>query len=149
MKKVLLTVLATIGVAILLPATAFAAQPAVTDVTGVVSDAGNPVAGAKVTVTCNSYKGTDHTDKTGSYRVQFTAKKCPAGSSVVVTATTKSGLNGTGSGTVSPDGSAKLNVAIVNVTVGLPEMGAVTGSAAALAAGGAFFVTRRRNLAKE
>ncbi len=148
MKKALLTVLATIGVAIALPATV-AAAPATTDITGVITNGGSPVSNAKVNVVCSKYQDTDMTDSTGSYLVQFLASKCPAGSKVNVTATTKNGLTGIGSGTVNRYGSVKLNVAIVNVSVSVPEMGALTGSAAAIAAGGALFATRRRNLAKK
>lgn len=152
MKRVLLTVLATLSVAILLPATALAdpSHPSSewTVVSGQIKDSKGPVKGATVTVSCNGHSKTTYSIWNGYYATYFKYSQCSDGDTVTVTAVTSKGLSGTSTGTVR-EGKCDLDLALVNVTVGLPEMGAFTGSAAALAAGGAFFVTRRRKLAQE
>src|SRR4029079_8763165 len=82
MKKVLFSLLA-VGVILvggLAPVKSASALPAETDVTGVITDAGVPVAGAMVTVKCGAWTKTDTTDAFGSYLVSFTFAQCPPGS---------------------------------------------------------------------
>jgi hypothetical protein len=142
MKKLFLTILATLSVALLIPAATFAAS-ATTDVTGTVTNNGNVVSGAKVTVVCDNNSKKTSTDSSGAYLVTFKAANCPDSSKATVVAT-KGGKGGVSTGTVSKMGSADLNVAIVNVA--LPEFGIITGIGAAVIGGGAFFLIRRRQL---
>ncbi|HEY5441946.1 MAG TPA: hypothetical protein VIJ68_00225 [Candidatus Saccharimonadales bacterium] len=142
MKKKLLSVLTSgFALAILVPATTFAA-PASTDVSGVVTNNGHPVANAQVRVTCNSKTKKVATDSSGTYLARFKASVCPNGSTVTVNAK-KHSQTGANSGTVSSL-TEKLNVALVNVS--LPEFGLLTGGAAILIGGAAFAVVRRRQL---
>jgi len=139
-------------VIITVPATASAhAMPmpkTQTVIAGVVKYKGRPVRHAKVTVTCNGNSRTAYTGPFGGYSVTFRpASQCRVGSTLTVTAV-KGSESGVGNGKVR-GASCRFDVALVNVAVALPEMGTLTGSAAALTAGGAFTVIRRRNLAKE
>lgn len=111
-----------------------------TDVTGVITNQGNPVNMATVTVVCNGVTKTDTTDSAGSYLVTFTAPQCPFGSTVKVTAQ-KGGYSGTASGTVHGI-TTKLNIAVVNVSI--PEYGLIGGILATTAGIGAIAFTRRR-----
>jgi hypothetical protein len=140
-KKFLLSFTAAVGVALIIPASSFALSPK-TDITGVVTNGGHPVSGAKVVVVCNSNSRKDTTDATGTYLVQFPAAQCPAGTHVTVVAT-KGKKGGTNGATIHPT-SNKLNVNIVNVD--LPEFGLIAGIGASLIGGGAFLVIRRRQL---
>lgn len=148
MKKVLVSVLVSLAAVVVLPLSASAITPVVpkgdTDVTGTVTFNGAPVKGAKVAVVCNGNTKNVKTDKAGDYLAVFKAKNCPAGSSVNITAT-KNKETGVGSGTAAAT-NTKLNIAMVNVSVALPEMGFVTGSAAAVVAGGAVYTVRRRRV---
>ncbi len=141
MKKVVATILAAIGMIVLLPASTFALSPK-TDVTGTVTNNGSPVSGAHVIVICHNNKKSTTTDASGSYLVQYNAGKCPAGSTVFVTAT-KGKKGGDSTGTASSV-TTHLNVALVNVS--LPEFGLITGVGATIIGGGAFLVMRRRQL---
>jgi hypothetical protein len=143
---VLLSVLASIGIVLLIPASSFASS-SVTDVTGTVTSNGSPVKGATVTVVCDSNQKTTTTASNGSYRVQYSYKKCTDGSKATVMAT-KGSKGGTNSGIVNQDGSAALNVAIVNVSL-VPEFGIVTGVSAAILGGATFLVIRRRELGQK
>jgi hypothetical protein len=78
LKKVLLSVTATVGMAMLVPVSSFAIA-AQTDITGVVKNNGSPVVGAKVVVVCNNNSRKDTTDATGTYLVQFPATQCAGG----------------------------------------------------------------------
>jgi hypothetical protein len=142
MKKLLVSILATVGIALMLPAATFAAS-ATTDVTGTVTNNGVGVSGAKVEVICGSNDKKTTTGTGGAYLVTFKAANCPDGSKATVTATVgkKAGVN---TGKVKQDGSVYLNVAVVNVS--LPEFGVITGIGAALVGGAAFLVIRRRQL---
>lgn len=140
-KKFLLSFAAALGVALIIPAATFATSPK-TDITGVVTNNGNPVAGAKVVVVCNSNSRKDTTDATGTYLVQFPASQCPAGTHFTVVAT-KGKKGGTNTGTVNQT-TNKLNVNIVNVS--LPEFGLIAGAGASLIGAGAFLAIRRRQL---
>jgi hypothetical protein len=133
MKKLFLTILATLSVALLIPAATFAAS-ATTDVTGTVTNNGNVVSGAKVTVVCDNNSKKTSTDSSGAYLVTFKAANCPDSSKATVVAT-KGGKGGVSTGTVSKMGS-----------VALPEFGIITGIGAAVIGGGAFFLIRRRQL---
>ena len=140
MKKKLLglAVLAAFMVLGFAPATN--ALPPQTDVTGVITEKGNAVAGATVKVTCMGFERTDITDANGSYLVTFASVECPFGTTVKVTAT-KNGKSGSASGTVQGI-TTKLNIAIVNVSI--PEYGWVGGVLAAGVGVGAIAFTRRR-----
>ena len=142
MKKILFSLLAVGAILMggLLPAQSASALPAETDVTGVITDAGVPVAGATVTVKCGAFTKMDTTDAFGSYLVSFTFAQCPPGSTVTVTAM-KGAKTGTKTGTVIGV-TTKLNIGLVNVDI--PEYG-IIGAAIATGAGiGAIAFTRRR-----
>jgi len=140
-KKVIATIATSLGMVVLLPAATFAAS-AKTDISGVVTNNGHTVAGAKVTVVCDNHSKKDTTDANGSYLVQFPAANCPDGSKATVVAT-KGGLGGVNSKNVTAQ-TTKLNVAIVNVS--LPEFGVVAGIGAAVVGGGAVVAIRRKQL---
>ncbi|HTB48988.1 MAG TPA: hypothetical protein VK712_02805 [Verrucomicrobiae bacterium] len=142
MKKLLLSILATVGIAVILPVSAFA-EGGTSDIAGTVTSKGNPVSGASVSVLCDGHTLTSGTTVAGAYIVQFPGSDCPAGSTATVTAT-KGGGSGSNSGTVNGLG-ADINLAIVNVSV-VPEFGAVAGAGAALLGGGAFMIVRRKQL---
>ena len=130
-KRSILSVLAAVLFSVVaVTGTASAAPtPPQTDVTGVVTENHVAVAGASVTVVCNSHTRTDTTDAMGSYLVTFPSGECPFGSTVKVTAE-KDGRSGVRSGTVRGI-TTKLNLAIVNVEI--PEYGLI----GAITAGGA------------
>ena len=142
-KKLLTAITSALALAILVPASTFA-LPAQTDVNGTVTNGGSPVKHATVDVTCGSTTKKVQTDATGAYLAVFKAKKCPAGSTVTVTASKKKVGSGSNSGTVNPYDTDRLNVAIINVS--LPEFGLVTAGAATLVGGVAFTVVRRRQI---
>jgi hypothetical protein len=142
-KKILSALTSGFALAILLPATSFAAS-AQTDVNGTVTYKGNPVKHAHVSVTCGSTTKNVQTDASGAYLAVFSAKKCPKGSTVTVNASKSGDGSGSNTGTVNPEDTDKLNVAIVNVS--LPEFGLLTAGAATVAGGTAFAVVRRRQL---
>lgn len=144
MNKVLISGLVSVATVLAAPAIAFA-SPASSQVSGVVSYNGNSVGkGVDVSVTCDGKTKTDKTDSSGKYKVTFGVGECASGDHVTATVTdgSKSGTNSVN----NPTGDVTLNVALTK-SVSLPEMGAVTGIAAAAVAGGAFVVVRRRNLA--
>lgn len=144
MKKVLLTVLASVGIALLVPFAASAdASPGITDVSGAVTNNGNPVNGASVQVNCNGNTLYDTSDFTGTYVVDFTSGECPAGSIVTATAT-HGGESGTNTGDANPL-TTRLNVAIINISI-VPELGMITAGGAAILGGGAFLIVRKRQL---
>lgn len=126
---------------VFIPSNAHAITLAQTEVTGEVTENGNGVSGADVTVTCNGKQQKDQTDADGAYRVDFKATDCPAGTTISVSATTSDGKSGTSTGTAGKI-TTKLNVAVVNVSV--PEIGMIAGVAAMAVAGGAILYTRRR-----
>lgn len=116
------------------------ALPPETEVSGIVTDGGNPVQDANVTVKCGATTLTDTTDASGTYLVSFTAAQCPPGSIVTVTAQK-------GSKTGSKQGrivglTTKLNVGLVNVSI--PEFGAIGGTLALGLGAGVIMYTRRR-----
>ena len=146
MRGKFIIAIAALGLVLLMPASLARAvdqSPGATDISGVVTNNGNPVNNANVTATCNTIKESNTTDYTGTYIVIFTSSECYSGLTVNVTASSGN-LNGSNSGTV--DGlTARLNVAVVNVSF-VPELGTVTGIAAVTLGGGAFLVIRRQNL---
>lgn len=146
MKKLFLLALVSVGIVFAVPASTFAASSASTMVSGTVRANSKPVANATVKVTCAAVSGTDTTDSTGGYLVSFLASNCPTGSKVTAMATSSGGAAGTNSGTANQIGGTKLNVAVVDVNVALPEMGAAVSAVAALSAGGAFLVIRRKQV---
>ena len=141
MKKKLVGLLFAMALLVTaIPVTASAAPPQ-TDVTGVVTKNGVPVAGAIVTAKCMGNTEVDAaTDSFGSYLVVFPIADCPFGSTVVVGAK-KGSETGQNSGTAQGL-TTKLNVAIVNVSI--PEYGLIGGLLAAAAGVGAIAFTRRR-----
>ncbi len=142
MKKRLLSLflIGAFFVASFVPLGSVSALPPQTDVTGVITHSGNPVAAADVTVTCGTTVKTDTTDANGSYLVTFASVECPFGSTVKVVAK-KGGYSGSNSGTVHGV-TTKLNIAIVNVSI--PEYGWIGGILAAGTGIGAIAFTRRR-----
>ena len=146
MKKRILVALMALGALVAVPTATSFAYPTNSDVTGVVTQDGKAVAGATVTVVCNNISQDATTDATGSYLATYSpASTCPAGSTVTVDAV-KGALSGGSKGSMTPYGSADLNVAIVNVSVALPEFGLATGAIAGVAGVGAITVIRRRQL---
>ena len=144
MNKFLVSGLVSLVAMVAIPLSVSAAPVVngMTDVTGTVTYSNNPVDGAHVTVVCNGNQGTDTTDSAGDYLVVFKSSQCPANATVSVTAT-KGEENGTDTGTANKL-NTKLNIAMVDVSVALPEMGVATGAVAIAAAGGTVLVTRRR-----
>lgn len=129
MRKILLGLLAAVLISTgLSSGSVSAATPALTEITGVVTENSVAASGANVTVLCNGNTRTDTTDTYGSYRVSYPSADCPFGVTVKVTAE-KDGKSGVRTGTVMGI-TTKLNLAIVNVPI--PEYGLV----GALAAGG-------------
>ena len=147
MKKAVISVLATVSLIAMLPATALAApqpsKPTQTIITGTVTDNGKDVKGAKITVVCNNHSRTAKTDANGEYSVTYPVSQCNDNTKATVVAT-KAGLGGVNSGTPSTysNGKTEIDVAIVNVS--LPEFGIATGFVASTAGAGAFMVMRRR-----
>jgi hypothetical protein len=144
-KKVIFTALVLMSFVLLaVPLSSVSAKAkGETQVTGVISENGNPIKNAKVTVTCNGTTKTDKTNKSGTYRVEYKEKKCAKGSTVTVSASTKDGKSGTSTGKAD-EVTTKLNVAVVNVSV--PEIGTIASIAALIVAGGAIFYVRNRSL---
>jgi len=140
-KKLLSAIMSGFALAVLVPASTFALASK-TDVTGVVTNGGNPVSGAHVTIICDSNVKKTTTDGTGTYLVQYNIAKCPKGAVVHVTAT-KGKKGGNNTGTANPV-TTKLNIALVNVS--LPEFGLLTAGIATLIGGAAFVVVRRRQI---
>lgn len=126
-------------------ASAAPVNPPRTEVTGYVTDATNsnaPLAGANVSVSCNSNSGSDVSDVDGAYLVSFLAANCPLGSTITVSAV-KDSMSGTSTGTASKV-TTKLNVAVIDVSV--PEIGTIAAISALAVAGGAMVYSRRRQM---
>ena len=143
MKKLLLSILATVGIVVILPVSAFAEGVGVSDIAGTITEGGSPVSGASVTVVCDGNTLTSGTTVAGAYFVSFPNSECPTGDTASVTAT-KDGASGSNSGTVNGL-TTDISLAIVNVSI-VPELGAITGGAAAVLGGAAFMVVRRKHL---
>lgn len=143
MKRLLLSIMATVGIAVIMPVSAFA-EGGVTDVAGTVTKAGNPVSGASVSVLCGTTTLTSGTTAAGGYIVQFSAADCPDGSTAHVTAT-KGADSGSKNGTVNGL-TASINLALINVSI--PEYGLIGLTGATIIGGGAFLVMRRRQLSQ-
>ena len=143
MKKLLLSILATVSIAVILPVSAFADDGGTSTIAGTVSGKGGPVSGASVSVTCDGNTLGSGTTVAGAYIVNFPSSECPAGDTASVTAT-KGGASGSNSGTVNALG-ADINLAIIPVSI-VPELGALTGAGAAILGGAAFMVVRRKQL---
>lgn len=116
------------------------ALPPETEVSGIVTDNGNTVEGADVTVKCGSTTLTDVTNAYGTYLVSFTAEQCPPGSIVNVTAK-KGSKSGSKQGRIVGL-TTKLNVGLVNVSI--PEFGTIGGALALGLSAGVIMYTRRR-----
>lgn len=76
MFKRISVLIATVLTVLVIPAST-AAAAATTDITGTVTNGGKPVKGATVTIVCDNHTKNDTTNKSGSYLVTFTAKRCP------------------------------------------------------------------------
>lgn len=152
MKKVVLSVLVSLTAVFALPLSVHADT---NSVSGHVYQQGTTVgiSGATVTGSCVGSNGHTYasspvvTGTNGSYTIVMNGA-CQAGGSFTVTAT-KDGKSGSVSGTLQPTSNNGHNIGLADVSVALPEMGVVTGAIAALAAGSAFFIIRRRQLAQE
>jgi hypothetical protein len=144
MKRLLLSVLAVVGMAVLVPASAMAVTPTgTTYIAGTITHNGSPVSGASVAVTCNSNVLDSSTTVAGGYLVQFPAGQCPDSATAGVAAS-KGALGGSNSGTVDSL-TTDINLALVNVSI-VPELGLITGIGATIMGGGAFLVLRQRHL---
>jgi hypothetical protein len=142
MKKVILSALLSIGIIVILPATAMALS-----VGGkVLLNNSSPVNGAIVTVNCanNTYFGQSTSGPDGSYLViagnPQISRYC-GGTAVIVDANYGS-LSGLANGNI---GDTSLNVNIVD-TSAVPEFGIITGFIAVIIGGGAFLYIRHRNI---
>jgi hypothetical protein len=131
-----LLILGVLLVSTLLVATA-AADPIVAGI--VVDENDNPVANAEVTAECDGATGGDYTADDGSYAIDFTSTTCDVGDTVYVTATSgdKTGSN---SGTVQDQ--TFIEIAIVNVSIGIPEF--TTVAIPAILTLGGYLATRKR-----
>jgi hypothetical protein len=138
-KKVMGMLMAAVLVVAGVGGTVVHALPPETDVTGIVTDGGNPVDGATVTVRCGATTKTDTTNSSGTYLVSFTAAQCPPGSMVMVTAQ-KGAKSGSEQGKIIGI-TTKLNIGLVNVSI--PEYGLI-GSILALGLGAGVVVYNRR-----
>jgi len=118
------------------------ALPPETEVTGIVTEHGNTVTGATVTVKCGATTKTDMTDSSGTYLVSFTAAQCPPGSIVTVSAQ-KGSMTGSKQGRIVGV-TTKLNIGLVNVSI--PEYGLIGGILAVVLGAGAIMYTRRRHI---
>ncbi len=143
MKKILSATLLSLLAVLVFPVAASAATPAQTMVSGVVKQSGKALAGANVSVTCNGTSGSDTSDTDGSYLVGFSAEDCPSGATVTAVAS-KGDAAGSKTGKANQIGGTKLNVAVVDVDVALPEMSTIVSGIAAVGAGGAFLIIRRK-----
>jgi hypothetical protein len=155
MKRLILTIIASVGIVAVMPLSAVMAasssidcvvggDTACTEVAGTVTNSSTKatVAGASVVVTCGDSNVLDATTTTGGgYLVIFPASECPDATTASVTAS-KGGASGSGSSTVY-NFVANVNLAIVNVSI-VPELGAITATGAGVAALGAFMFIRRR-----
>jgi len=155
MKKVILSMLLSIGLVAVLPVSAFAVSPTTpvtrTDVVGyimVVNAAGqnHGAPGAQVKIACFNNVMTAISDSHGAYSVRFTAQQCPLGSWVVVTAT-KDNLSGIRTQPTLNFGTVNLADILVNLkpNVDVPEMNGIVGIAATALTAGSVAVIRRRN----
>lgn len=152
MKKVVLSVIVSLAAVFALPLSAYADT---NSVSGHVYQQGTTtgISGATVSGSCVGKNGHTYasspvvTGNDGAYTIVMNGN-CQAGGAFTVTAA-KDGKNGTISGTLQATSNNGHNIGLADVSIALPEMGIVTGTAAVLAAGGAFFVIRRRNLAQE
>ena len=149
MKRVILSILTTLGILVLLPVSMARAAGGQSIIAGNIYYKGttNPVTGASVSVVCDGNTLTSPTTSAGAYEVTFDPTACPAGDTATVTAT-KGSATGTNSGVVNPLATEPtvINLAIVNVSV-VPEFGAITGIAAIALGAGAFLVIRRQHTA--
>jgi hypothetical protein len=145
MKKILLSIVASLGLFLLIPASTFALSA----VSGHITDNNKDVSGASVNATCETATGSATSQPNGDYFITLTPNGvCTSNDNVVVTAT-KGPVSGQNSGPINSVGD-DLNIALINVAVSLPELGIITGTGAAVLGGGAFFLIRRRSLsAKE
>lgn len=144
LKRVLLSIGATLGIALMIPASSFAVRPnpQFTEVTGTVTYNGAPVNGAKVTIVCDNNAKHFTTGSNGVYTVEYASAKCPIGATIYATATKgKKGGDADKRVTSSTD---IVNIQTVNVS--LPEFGLIAGTGAATIGVGAFLVIRRRQL---
>jgi hypothetical protein len=149
-KKVVLSVIVSVfGLAAIPMSSAFAAplQPTQIDGQITLSDGTTPVVGANVYAVCDGNTSSTVSSVTGGlYKITMPVSKCATGDTATVYAE-KGKLTGSDSNSVAP--GRKFDFTVVNVSVSLPEMGAVTGSLAALAAGGAFLVIRRKQVGQQ
>lgn len=151
MKKVVLSVIVSLAAVFALPLSVYADT---SSVSGHVYQQGTSVgiSGATVSGSCVGKNNQVYTSTSvvsgsdGSYSIVMNGN-CQAGGSFTVTAT-KDGKTGSTSGTLQATNNNGHNIGLADVSIALPEMGFVTGTAAVLVAGGAFFVIRRRQVAK-
>ena len=148
MKKLFLSIIAAVGIAVILPVSAFA-DTSTSIIAGniyksAVQIPANLDPGVNVQVVCNGNTLNTTSTSAGGYAVTFVNGACPAGDTAVVTAS-KNGASGSSSGTVNNVTDTNINVAIVSVSI-VPELGALTGTGAAILGGAAFMVVRRRQL---
>ena len=101
----------------------------------------NPVAGADVSVTCNSITQTDVTNAIGDFKVSYNYPQCLPGSTVFVYATAN-GASGTASGIMQDGPGTRFAIALVNVTI--PEFSTLTAAVAFFLAGSGYLFLRRK-----
>ncbi len=112
------------------------------EVQGIVRDSNNKkIAGAQVTVTCNSHTKTTQTNRHGSYEVKFAKKECHKRDTVTVNAS-----YGGEAGTESKNAhDEELNINLRLAAVSVPEFSAYTGLLALLCSVGTFIFLKNQD----
>jgi hypothetical protein len=144
MKKVLLSIVASLGILLLIPAASFA-DNSQTIISGTVTHNGVPVSGANVTVSCDGNVLNDTTNPAGGYVVDYASiTLCPDTTTATAIATYGK-LSGSDTKPVSQIVVGTLNVAVVPVSL-VPELGLITGITATVLSATAFMIVRRRQV---
>jgi hypothetical protein len=148
MKKIisLFSFSVLLAVATFSPASAFAATPTITNVTGVVKDGnGNPLSGVTVTATCNGISHSTASVANGSYQILFSeADNCVVPNTVTITGTKGSNAGG-GSAQVHLQknlGTVDLDFSVVNFAV--PEYTTMLAFVAGLVSLGSYLALKKR-----
>jgi|GEM_PF-6843816 hypothetical protein len=142
-KRIVMTLLSSLVITMLLPATNFAVSSgAINKISGVVTNDGKTVVGAQVTVVCNGNTKNTTSGKGGAYSVRYTITQCPDQAIAHVTATDNgySGSN-SGEGEVNENNlklTEKLN------TQAVPVLGLVTGATAVVLGSAGYAIMQRR-----
>ncbi len=125
------------------------AQTIDTVITGTVFDGGgNEVNGAAVTVVCDGNVRNTTTNSSGDYLVTYPSSECVQGDTATASATAPEG-SGSNTGTVerfTAGSGLELDIAIINITLAVPEFGAIGGVLTAIGSGLTFLGLKRKFL---